>query len=49
MVRKIEVYIPDPVYERIRKITKKYGITLQDLLIRTLVKVIEEFEKVEQR
>jgi len=45
MVVKIEVYLPDKVYERLKKIEKEQGVKMQDILIRAIVKVIEEFEK----
>jgi len=41
--RKLEIIIPARVWERLEKIEKKTGIRKEDLLMRALIKVIEEF------
>jgi len=43
-VRKLEIVIPAQIWDRLDKVEKKTGITKEDLLMRALVKVIEEFE-----
>ena len=45
LVKKLELYVPDEVYKRLREIEEKYKISMQDLILRTLLKVIEEFER----
>jgi len=45
MARKLELLIPDQIHSRIMQICKVMGITPQDLLMRAIVKTIEEFEK----
>lgn len=45
MVKELKLYVPDEVYKRIEKIENELGISKQDLILRALVKVIEEFEK----
>lgn len=42
--RKLEVIIPSKIWEKMDKIEKKQGIRKEDLLMRALIKVIEEFE-----
>jgi len=44
-MKKITIEIPEPLYERLETIEKKLGLTKEDIVARTLVKVIEEFEK----
>jgi len=46
MARELRVLVPNQVYERILKICKEIGATPQDLLMRAIVKVLEEFEMV---
>jgi len=48
MPRKLELYIPDRLYNRLRKIEKEYSITIQDILLRSIMKTIEEFERVRE-
>jgi len=45
VVKKIEIFVPDPVYERLERIERKYRVSKQDVLLRMLVKTIEEFER----
>jgi len=45
MPKEIRIVVPDPVWERIQRICRRYLISEQDLILRTLVKVLEEFEK----
>lgn len=44
MVKLLKVYVSEDVYNRLKKIEKEYKVTIQDLMIRALIKVIEEFE-----
>lgn len=44
MARKVVVVVPDTVAERIRRVCEEYNVTPQDLLLRAIVKVLEEFE-----
>lgn len=41
--REIRLIIPGNVYEALRKVEDKTGIKMEDLIMRALVKVIEEF------
>jgi len=44
MVNRLEIVIPSRIWERLEKIEKKAGIRKEDILMRALIKVIEEFE-----
>jgi len=44
MVKKLELLLPDELVDRLHAIEKKYKVSLQDLILRTLVKVLEEME-----
>ena len=48
MVKEIRIFVPDEIYKRMEKISNELKISLQDLILRTLVKVLEEFEKVKE-
>ena len=43
-VRRLEIVIPSQIWDKLEKVERKTGITKEDLLMRALVKVIEEFE-----
>jgi len=43
-VRKLEIVVPARIWDRLVKVEEKTGISKEDLLMRALVKVIEEFE-----
>jgi len=43
--KRIELIVPSPFYDRLVTIAKKRGIRIEDLVLRALVKTIEEFEK----
>jgi len=45
MAREIRIIIPDQIYERIIKICRELHISTQDILIRAIVKTLEDFEK----
>jgi len=45
-MKEIKIVVPDQIYDRIIKICKEIGATPQDLLMRSIVKVLEEFEEV---
>ena len=42
--RKLEIVIPSRIWERLEKIEKKAGVRKEDILMRAVIKVIEEFE-----
>lgn len=42
--RKLEIVVPDKVWKLLEKCEQKSGIRKEDLLMRSLVKVLEEFE-----
>jgi len=42
--QQLTIWLPPEVMERLKKIEKKYKITLQDVILRAIIKVIEEFE-----
>jgi len=42
--RKLEIVIPARIWDRLSEVEAKTGISKEDLLMRALVKVIEEFE-----
>jgi len=46
MAREIRLTIPDQIYARIVQICKEANISPQDIIMRAIVKVIEEFEKI---
>lgn len=46
MVKELKVVVPDQIYKRIIAICKELNISTQDILLRSLVKTIEDFEKV---
>jgi len=41
--RKLEIVVPARIWDRLTKVEEETGITKEDLLMRALVKVIEEF------
>jgi len=42
--RKLEIIVPSRIWEKLDEIEKKKGIAKEDILMRAVVKVIEEFE-----
>jgi len=42
--RKLEIVVPARIWERLERVEAKTGIKKEDILMRALVKVIEEFE-----
>lgn len=42
--RRLDIVIPASVWERLEKIERATGVRKEDLIMRALVKVIEEFE-----
>jgi len=42
--RRLEIIVPDLLYERLEKASRKARVKIEDILMRTLVRVIEEFE-----
>ncbi|MGB9693793.1 MAG: hypothetical protein ACPLYF_03020 [Fervidobacterium sp.] len=43
--KRLEIIIPVTIWDRLEKIEQKEGIRKEDIIMRTLVKVIEEFEE----
>jgi len=41
--RRFEIVVPSRVWDRLVKVEEETGISKEDLLMRALVKVIEEF------
>jgi len=46
MAREFRIIVPDRVARRINEICRELKITPQDLILRAIVKVLEEFEDV---
>ena len=44
-VRKLEFAVPVTLLERMERAAAKSGLRVEDLIMRALVKVVEEFEK----
>jgi len=42
-VRKIEIIVPSRLFELLEQCERKSGVRKEDLLMRALIKVIEEF------
>jgi len=42
--RKLEIIVPARIWDRLNKCEKRAGIKKEDLLMRAVIKVIEEFE-----
>ena len=47
-MKEIRVVVPDQVYQKLREISKETGISVSDIILRAIVKVLEEFEKVKK-
>jgi len=47
--KRLEVIIPVTIWDRLDKIEKVKGIRKEDILMRALIKVIEEFEEGEEK
>jgi hypothetical protein len=43
--RKLEIVVPAKIWEMLEKVEQKAGVTKEDILMRAVVKVIEEFGK----
>jgi len=41
--RKLELYVPVRIFEMLDRIEKNKGIKKEDLIMRSIVKVLEEF------
>jgi len=41
--RRLEIVVPARIWDRLKSVEDKTGISKEDLLMRALVKVIEEF------
>ena len=39
----LELVVPDAIKRRLEKIAKEKGVRIEDLIMRAIVKVIEEF------
>jgi len=44
MVKELKIYLPDEIYARMQSIEKKYKISIQDILLRSIIRTLEEFE-----
>jgi len=43
--RRLEIVVPFRIWERLDRVEAKTGIKKEDLLMRSLVRVLEEFEE----
>ena len=43
--KKLEIVIPSTVWEKLEMIERKTGIRKEDIIMRAIVKTIEEFEE----
>jgi len=43
--RKLEIVVPSRIWERLEKAERKTGVKKEDILMRAVIKVIEEFEE----
>jgi len=41
--RTIQLIVPQTIWERLDKVSKETGMTIHDIIMRAIVKVIEEF------
>ena len=46
VVKEIRLVVPDRVYERLTKIARETKVSVQDLMLRAIVKTLEEFENI---
>ncbi len=46
MSREIKLVLPEPIYKRIMDICRELRVTPQDILLRAIVKTLDEFEEV---
>jgi len=49
VVREIRILVPDEIYNKLRKIGEELRVSMQDLMLRAIVKALEDFEKIEKR
>ena len=49
MAKELRIVLPDAVWRRLQKISKETGITVQDIMIRAVVRAIEDFENIGKR
>jgi len=42
--RKLEIVVPSRIWDRLSRVEAKTGIKKEDILMRAVVKVLEEFE-----
>ena len=43
MPEEYRIRVPEPIAERLRKCSEKAGLRVEDLIMRAIIKVIEEF------
>jgi hypothetical protein len=43
--KRISIVVPATIWDRLEKASKEQDMTVEDLLMRAVIKVIEEFEK----
>lgn len=46
MAKMIRVVVSDALYNRLLEFSRKTGISIQDIMIRAIVKALEDFERV---
>lgn len=46
VARRISIVVSDVLYQRLREFSEKTGISIQDIMVRAIVKALEDFEKV---
>jgi len=45
-LKEIRIIVPDSVYQRLMKIAKEAKVSIQDIMLRAIVKTLEEFENI---
>jgi len=43
--RRLEIVVPSRIWERLNRVEAKTGIKKEDLVMRAMIKVLEEFEE----
>ena len=45
LAEELVILVPKPIMEKLRKIEQELGVPINDIVLRAIVKVLEEFEK----
>lgn len=45
MVRELRIFVPDQVHRRLEEVCRELNISVQDVLLRAIVKTLEDFER----